>query len=189
MFFVQLHLLAPADFPLVDNGRLVANMGKFHREPERKLASSDLFHCSQNEDNAPVRLNFLPCREPPDCEMVERFGGSKHELKYDYNVGSEPLPLFVYENFTYHELTATHEFNGKNLVFVEDGTMVLGACAGSGKTTCCAASCEGRTLVVVPTNKRVDEFETEWLNTRKFREARCPTFCPSSRTRSARWWS
>jgi hypothetical protein len=168
----------PDDFPLVENGRLVANMGKFHREPEPKLANHDLFHCAQNEDNAPLRLNFSSCREPSDCELLERFGGSKRELKYPYKEGCEPLPVFVYEKFNYRELTETHKFGGNDLVLVEDGTMVLGACAGSGKTTCCSASCEGKTLVVVPTNKRVDEFETEWLNTQKFRAGELPDFKP-----------
>ena len=168
----------PADFPLVENGRLVANMGRFHREPEPKLANHDLFHCAQNEDNAPLRLKFSSCREPSDCEMLERFGGSKRELKYPYKEGCEPPPIFVYEKFNYRELTETHKFGGNDLVLVEDGTMVLGACAGSGKTTCCSASCEGKTLVVVPTNKRVDEFETEWLNTQKFRAGELPDFKP-----------
>ena len=163
----------PADFPLVDNGRLVKNMGHFHREPEPKFAAFKLFNVSQNDDNAPVWVNLTACREPIDCEVMEQFAGDGREFNF-----SQHPPICVYKDFSYRELTATHTFYGTELVVVEDGTLVLGACAGSGKTTCCSASCEGRTLVVVPTNKRVDEFETEWLNTIKFRAGELVSFQP-----------
>ncbi len=161
----------PADFPLAEDGRLLANMGKFHREPESKLADYDIFHCAQDDDNAPVHVSLAACREPVDCEVVEAFAGSGREFKF-----KEQPPIVSYDKFPYRELTAAHEFSGNALVVVEDGTMVLGDCAGSGKTTCCAAGCEGRTLVVVPSNKRVDEFEVEWLNTQKERAGELPEF-------------
>ncbi len=150
----------PDDFPLVESGRLIANMGKFHRKPEPKLVDYDLIHCAQNDDNAPACVSLVACREPQDCKVAETFAGAGREFKF-----KEQLPIIIYDKFNYRELTATHDCNGNALVVVEDGTMVLGDCAGSGKTTCCAAGCVGRTLVVVPSNKRVDEFETEWLNT------------------------
>ena len=157
----------------MDNGRLVKNMGHFHREPEPKFAAFKLFNVSQNDDNAPVWVNLTACREPIDCEVMEQFAGDGREFNF-----SQHPPICVYKDFSYRELTATHTFYGTELVVVEDGTLVLGACAGSGKTTCCSASCEGRTLVVVPTNKRVDEFETEWLNTIKFRAGELVSFQP-----------
>ncbi len=174
----------PSDFPLVESGRLLANMGKFYREPEPKLADYDIFHCVQNSDSAPVRVSLAACHEPPDCEVVETFAGGGREFKF-----KDQPPVVVYDKFNYRELTATHEFDGNALVVVEDGTMVLGDCAGSGKTTCCAAGCEGRTLVVVPSNKRVDEFETSGSTRRRAVSARCPSSSPSSHRASRTSWS
>jgi hypothetical protein len=155
----------PEDLSLVE-GRLVANMGKYHVEQKPQIANYAVMFVSNNEDANPRSILYIQsCREPEDCEIAEHFALRPQELAKPDFKGNLPLPICVFPEFTYRELTTTHTFNNKELVCVEDGTMVLGACAGSGKTTCCSASCFGKTLIVVPTNKRVDEFETEWLNT------------------------
>jgi hypothetical protein len=153
----------PADFPLVKDGRLVENFGKYHKEDDEKKANHPIMFVNANDAFEPVLINTSWCKEPEDCELVDTI------------TDRIPIPIPIYSDFQYHTLTKTHSFQGNNLVIVEDGTMVLGACAGSGKTTCCSASCSGKTLIVVPTNKRVDEFETEWKDTLAFRSGTKPS--------------
>lgn len=163
----------PEGFPLVKDGRLVENFGKYHMEEEPKIANHRLMFVEENTDHEPVFVDTSACSEPAECERAESIAGRSRTFKYIYK--EKPLPICVYSDFKYRMLTAKHTFGKNVLVKVEDGTMVLGACAGSGKTTCCSASCSGRTLVVVPTNKRVDEFETEWIKTLAFRNGELPS--------------
>jgi hypothetical protein len=152
----------PQGFPLVTDGRLVENFGKYHME-ENKKANHPVMSVNENDAFEPVLVDTSWCKKPVDCELVDTI------------TDRMPIPIPIYSDFKYRILTETHKFHGKELVFVEDGTIVLGACAGSGKTTCCSASCSGKTLVVVPTNKRVDEFETEWIDTLAFRSGTKPS--------------
>jgi hypothetical protein len=143
--FVVSHV--PDGFPIVSSERRAETIGKWRREKKVVRTSKWVFHPTQNDP--PTRVNVSPLSDPRDMEVFL----------------TEKTPdVPVYEPYVppADNPSRTIDVKGNAVRIVDDGTLVLGACAGSGKTTACVANCVGRTLIVVPTNKRVDEFETMW---------------------------
>jgi hypothetical protein len=54
----------PADFPLVKDGRLVENFGKYHKEDDEKKANHRLMFVEENTDHEPVFVDTSACSEP-----------------------------------------------------------------------------------------------------------------------------
>lgn len=78
-----------------------------------------------------------------------------------------PPVVPIFKPFSYvGEDAPLQTFNGTELSVVDDGTLVLGACAGSGKTSTCIANAVGHTLIVSPTNKRIAELQQRWATKR-----------------------
>lgn len=123
----------PEGFPLVETGegRLVANFGKYRRDPSPVVANVEPFHVGNNEEGLPRLVRFDNCREPVDVEVLLR----------TCDMDADTIPRF--EPFNYWRVEETMEFNGNKVAVVPDGSVVLGACAGSGKTTACLANAKG----------------------------------------------
>jgi len=162
----------PADLLVSTGERRVSNMGSYRVQPEDSVDYPMFTDFRNNGWDAPVPVDLRACVEPVDCEVVEKFTHNHHvppmEVCYPLDQPAPPppadehLPVHVFQPFAYTTLTKTFNVGTKKLLVLEDGTLVLGACAGSGKTTTCVANTCGKTLVVVPTNKRVDEFQLVW---------------------------
>ena len=90
-----------------------------------------------------------------------------------------PYPVAIRPNFEYKILDSTFDWFGEATQHVQPGTLVLGAVAGAGKTSCCRRNATGRLLCVVPTHKRIHEFNKDfkasqesWVNNGPLKDRR-----------------
>jgi hypothetical protein len=164
----------PDRFPHISRDRRVENIGKWRQEEGTIRAPREAYTMPDNTASPIINMDvfrdarnmsvFLRTLEAWTAPLLPRMSEDLPMLKEGYKM---PPPVPIFKPFAYDHVDAPLQtFNGKELCVVDDGTLVLGACAGSGKTATCIANAMGRTLIVAPTNKRVAEFKHLWATER-----------------------
>ena len=148
---IQKHTKMPEGFE-VTTDTSIETMGLAHIESSPKTAS----------------FGIMEVRSVPPPHILEYPSSGRLSDLVEFNKSSvlatdfDPYPVWVRPKFPYKNLQETFDYFGETTRKVVSGTMVLGAVAGSGKTSCCRRNARGKVLAIVPTHKRIHEFKRDF---------------------------
>jgi hypothetical protein len=137
----------PKGFPLTTD-RSLQSMGKYHLEEWPKIVYPNVRLI--REQPAPETLTFPTTGLLSDVALCLKAVAEPAEFNR--------YPVAIRPKFEYVVLNETFDWFGEATRAVRTGTLVLGAVAGAGKTSCCRRNATGHLLCVVPTHKRIHEF-------------------------------